>query len=101
MATGEQCRRVLMVTVRRLNVVFKRRRHPAIRSSRVIFCANVLYIRCAVLAAEMSLVMIPYLGNQTQYQYCLSGALSLVAFPMSVSTRASNNTLTGPRTDFQ
>ena len=46
------------------------------------------------------LVMIPYLGNQTQYQNCLSGTLSLVAFPMSVSNCASDNTLTGSRIDF-
>ena len=44
--------------------------------------------------------MIPYLGNQIQYQYCLSGALSLVAFPMSVSNCASDNTLTGLRINF-
>ena len=44
--------------------------------------------------------LLSYLGNQTQYQYCLSGTLSLVAFPMSVSNRASDNTLTGPRIDF-
>ena len=39
-----------------------------------------LIIRC--------LVMIPYLGKQTQYQYCLSGTLSLVVFPMYVSINA-------------
>ena len=44
--------------------------------------------------------MIPYLGNQTQYQYCLSGTLSFVAFPLSVSNRTSSNTLTAPRIDF-